>query len=96
MNKRKGNFRIPPLRFALATLRENQLPWHLVPSSMHLQVLVSLKPMVVDLTYISVCTNKVLGDEDTTSASGSIRWADNAWRSVGEAQKTLQMQTLSD
>jgi ABC-type multidrug transport system permease subunit len=31
-----------------------KLPWNFVTSSMHLEILVSLKPLVTDLTYVSV------------------------------------------
>ena len=38
----------------LLSLPLKQFPWHFVPSSVHLKVLVSLKPLVADLTHISV------------------------------------------
>lgn len=35
-----------------------KLPWNLVTSSMHLEILISLKPLVTDLTYVSIWFKK--------------------------------------
>lgn len=43
-----------PLLLPLCCFPFQQLPWHLMPPPVHLKILVSLKPLVADLTHISV------------------------------------------
>jgi len=38
-----------------------QLPWQVVPSSMKLKILISLKPLVADLTQKSICRHQSRG-----------------------------------